>query len=317
MQLIEKTRIYNPVDWGARGFFSAFSHDGQLIAVRVPSDLHNSCRKKKDNLFVYDINGEIKWSGYSADGGDGNERGIVFYPDKYHLLVPGCDDNIGSLDGLKCYQIGGVGYTLPFNQTHLSGINTSIILASDKGEAILGSKCGDNRLFCVIGNKELQINHAYCTEAYFSPDVEFLALTSILEFKSWVYQLSEYDKEIELSGQFVCFLPNRKLLEYANKNFVVWDISNWQVIHNNGVDLPSSIVSGASTDDGQFIVLCDFLGEISLWETKSFTLLSKTKLASNYIVSRMRFSTDRKHLLTEVMDGERIRKEIIVWRITQ
>ena len=313
MQIIEQTRIFNPNDWGSSGIFSAFSHDGQLIAVRVPSILYNSSRKKKDNLFIYDIYGNEKWSGYSADGGDGNEKGIAFYPDKYSLLVPGCDDNHGNLDGLKCYKIGGIGYTLPFSQTYLSGINTSIILASDNGEAILGRKCGDNRLFCVISKKELPINLAHCTEAYFSSDVEFLALTSILGYESWVYQLSEQDKKIELSGQFVCFLPDRKILEYVNKSFVVWDISNLQEIHNIRVDLPPYIVSGASTDDGQFFALCDFLGEISLWETKSFTLLSKTKLPSNYIASRMRFSTDRQYLLTEVMDEKRIRKEIIVW----
>jgi len=313
MQIIEKTRIYNPDAWGASGIFSAFSHDGQLIAVRVPSNLYNSSRKTKDNLFVYDITGKIIWSGYSADSGDGNEKGIVFYPDKYSILVPGCDDNNGNLDGLKCYQIGGTGYTLPFNQTHLSGINTSIILASDNGEAILGRKCGDDGLFCVIGKKELPINLTHCTEAYFSPDIELLALTSILGYKSWLYQLSEHFKNIEMFGQFVCFLPDKKILEYVNKNFVVWDFCNMQEIHNIRVALPASIVSGASTDDGQFIALCDFLGEISIWETKNFTLMSKTKLASNYIVSRMRFSNDRQYLLTEVMDGERIRKEIIVW----
>ena len=227
MKITELTRIYNPEEWGANSIFSAFSSDGQLIAVRVPNKGWDS-GKKQDNLFVYDINGNKKWSECSIDGGTFNESGIVFYPDKYNLLVPGADDNQGNQDGLKQYQIGGHGYTLPFAHTNLDGINTSIYAASDRGEAILGK---NNGLFCVIGKNQLPIKDDTFSEAYFSPDVEYLAFTFILDSKSWLYNLAESDKKIELSGQFLCFLPNKQLLEYDRKNFIVWDINNWQAIH--------------------------------------------------------------------------------------
>jgi len=311
MKIIEQTRIYNPDDWGASGIFSAFSHDGQLIAVRVPNKVWDS-GKKKDNLFVYDINGNKKWFGYSLDGGTFNESGIVFYPDKYSLLVPGADDNHGNLDGLKQYSIGGNGYTLPFAHTNLNGINASIYAASDKGEAILGIKDG---LFCVIGRKELPIKLDGFSEAYFSPDVEYLAFSYFMTRESWLYKLSESDKKIQLSGQFISFLPNRQLLEYDKNNFVVWDMSNWQEIRKFKVNLPHYIFSGASTDDGQWFALCDLNGEISLWDYENFTLLSKINLPSNYSISRMKFSSDRQHLLTVVMNGERQRKEVVVWQI--
>jgi WD40 repeat protein len=311
MKIIEQTRIYNPDEWGTSGIFAAFSHDGQLIAVRVPNNIWNN-GEKQDNLFVYDINGNKKWFGYSLDGGTFNESGIVFYPDKYSLLVPGADDNHGSLDGLKQYQIGGHGFTLPFAHTSLNGKNTSIYAASDKGEAILGKKDG---LFCVFGRNQLSIKYDGFSEAYFSPDVEYLALTYFMNWESWLYKTSESDKKIKLSGQFVCFLPNRQLLEYDKDSFVVWDINNWKVTQKVKVNLPHYIFSGASTDDGQRFALCDLNGEISLWDYKSFTLLSKINLPSSYSISRMKFSSDSQHLLTVVMDGERQRKEIIVWQV--
>lgn len=315
MKIIEQTRIYNPDDWGAGGIFSAFSHDGQLIAIRIPNNIWNN-EKKQDNLFVYDIYGNKKWSGFSLDGGTANEAGIVFYPDKYSLLVPGADDNYGSLDGLKQYQIGGNGFALPFGNTSLNGINTSVYAASDNGEAILGKKDG---LFCVIAKKELSIKRDGFSEAYFSPDVEYLAFSNFLDWKSWLHDLSKSDKKIELSGQFVCFLPNKQLLEYESgykkSNFVVWDMSNWQEIKRVAANLPHYIYSGASTNDGELFAVCDFDGEISLWDFESFTLLDKINLPSRYGVSRMKFSFDNQHLLSVIMDGERRRKEIIVWKI--
>jgi WD40 repeat protein len=313
MKIIEQTRIYNPDDWGTGGIFSAFSHDGQLIAVRVPSKIWQNGGQKSDNLFVYDIYGNKKWSGFSLDGG---ESGIVFYPDKYSLLVPGADDNHGSLDGLKQYQIGGNGFALPFGHTSLNGINTSVYAASDNGEAILGKKDG---LFCIIGKKELPINGDGFSEAHFSPDVEFLAFSYFFDWKSWLHDLSESDKKIELSGQFVSFLPNKQLLEYESgynkSNFVVWDMSNWQEIKRVTANLPYYIYSGASTNGGKLFAVCDFDGEISLWERESFTLLDKVNLPSRYGASRMKFSSDSQHLLSVIMDGERRRKEIIVWKI--
>lgn len=311
MKIIEKTRIYNPDDWGAGGIFSAFSHDGQLIAVRVPCRVSDG-GEKKDNLFVYDINGNKKWSGYSLDGGSFSESGIVFYPDKYSLLVPGADDNHGSLDGLKQYQIGGHGFTLPFAHTSLNGINTSICVASDKGEAILGKKDG---LFCIIGKNQLPIKHDGFSEAYFSPNAEYLAFTFFHNWESWLYKISESNKKIKLSGQFVCFLPNRKLLEYDENSFTIRNIDDWQEIKKVKVNLPYRIFSGAITDDGQLFAICDLNGEISLWEYEKFTLLSKINLPSSYSISRMKFSSDRQYLLTVVMDGERQRKEVIVWKI--
>jgi WD40 repeat protein len=311
MKIIEQTRIYNPIDWGTSGIFSAFSYDGQLIAVRVPNKVWDS-RKKQDNLFVYDINGNKKWSGFSLDGGTFNEKGIVFYPDKYNLLVPGADDNHGSLDGLKQYQIGGSGYALPFAHTNLNGINTSIYAASDRGEAILGKKDG---LFCVTSKKELPIKHDGFSEAYFSPDVEYLVFTSFPNWDFGLYKLSESNKKIKLSGQFVCFLPNRQLLGYDTGNFIVWDINNWQEIQKVKVNLSHFVFSGASSLDGNWFALCDLNGEISLWEHESFTMMDKVNLSSNYGVSRMKFSSDNKHLLTVIMDGEYQRREIVVWRI--
>jgi len=313
MKIIEQTRIYNPDDWGTGGIFSAFSHDGQLIAVRVPCKIWHNGGQKVDNLFVYDIKGNKKWSGFSLDG---SESGIVFYPDKYSLLAPGADDNYGSLDGLKQYQIGGNGFTLPFFNTSLNGINTSIHAASDNGEAILGIKDG---LFCIIGNKELQISRDGFSEAYFSPDVEYLVFSYFMTWKSWLHKLSESDKKIELSGQFVCFLPNKQLLEYESgynkSNFVVWDMTNWVEIKRVPVNLPHYVYSGASTNDGKLFAICDYDGEISLWDFESFTLLNKVNLPSRYGASRMKFSSDSQYLLSVIMDGERRRKEIIVWKI--
>ncbi len=311
MKIIEQTRIFNPDEWGSRSIFSAFSHDGQLISIRVPNNIwHNE--KKQDNLFVYDIYGNKKWSGYSLDGGTNNEAGIVFYPDKYSLLVPGADDNHGDLDGLKQYQIGGNGYTLPFAGTSLKGINTTVYAASDNGEAILGKKDG---LFCIIGNKELPIKHDGFSEAYFSPDVEHLVFASFLNWEFWLYKLSESEKKIQLSGQFVCSLPNRQLLAYDKDSFVIWNMDNWKEKQRNKVNLSHFIFSGASTNDGKQFALCDLDGQISLWDRESFTMLDKVNLPSNYGISRMKFSSDSQHLLTVLMDGDRQRKEIIVWKI--
>lgn len=310
MKIIEQTRIYNPDEWGTSSIYTAFSHDGQLVAVRVPYNIWLN-GKKQDNLFVYDIYGNKKWSKCSLDSG--TEQGIVFYPDKYSLLVPGRDDNQkADVDGLKQYQVGGNGYKLPFAHTSLNGTNTSIYAVSDKGEAIFGKK---NKLFYVIGKNEIPIEHNGSSEAYFSPDVEYLAITYFTTWESWIYKISKGANKIKLSGQFVCFLPNKQLLEFDKGSLIVRNIEDFQEVQKAKVSFQYPIFSGASTEDGKWFALCNSNGEISLWERESFTPLDMANLPSNYGVSRMKFSSDNQHLLTVVMNGEREKKEIIVWQV--
>ncbi len=312
MKIIEHTRIFNPREWGSRGISSAFSNDGQLIAVRVPCEAWSY--KKQDNLFVYDIYGNKKWSGFSLDGGSWNEWGIVFFPDKYSVLVPGADDNGGSLDGLKQYKIGGNGFSLPFSHTSLNGINTSVYAAADNGRAILGRK---NGLICVINKREFPMRDESFSEAHFSSESDCLAFIGLFRSSSWLYDLSAIDNKIELSGQFVCFLSNKQWLEFDRGDFVVRNISNLQEAQRIKSNFPnySRIFSGAASEYGKLFTLADLDGAISLWDRESCTPLDRIKLSPNTAISRMKFSTDGQYILTVVMDGNMVRKEIIVWQI--
>jgi WD40 repeat protein len=316
MNLVQHNRIYNPQAWGDKGNFFAFSPDGQLVAVRQPHDWEN---ENKRNIFVYDLDGNEKWSYCSLDGGSFSEAGIAFFPDKYHVLVPGADENHKGMDGLKKYSIGQTGFTLPFEHTALNGINTAIQAVSDGGESILGRKDG---LYCISGRDQISLPNDGFSEAYFSQDANFLVFTGFLNHESWIFLLSDAGNKIKLDGVFVCFLPNQQMLLSTNTTtgtkFSIWSLDTLEKKSELDRNQPVySILSGACSNDGNLIAMCDVDGVLSLWRNGDFSLLDTVKLSDQQSISRMKFSYDGRYLLTVIMDGKRNRQEVVVWEIQE
>lgn len=312
MKLVQKNRIYFPQEWGDNELFFAFSQDGELIAVRHTCD--NSYPSTQKNIFVYTVDGEKKWEHRSLDRGG---RGVAFFPDKHHLLVPGADDSEKNLDGLKLYPIGNNTFKFPFANSSIHGVNTSVYGASNGGGYVLGYK-EYGHLYCLSMSGETQLPGIRFTEAYFSPNVDAVVLHSISDGKSYFLRLSTPQAPIDFDGQFVCFLPDKKILIAKNVSsrtiFSILELETMQVTSQYDCERPEYIIdSGACSPDGNVIATCDINGSLDLW-SKDLSHLSTLRLSNGQRVSRMQFSYDNRHLLAVIMNGYD-RREVIVWNM--
>lgn len=312
MKLVQKNRIYFPQDWGDNELFFAFSQDGELIAVRHTCD--NTSFSTQKNIFVYTVDGEKKWEHRSLDRGG---RGVAFFPDKHHLLVPGSDDSEKNLDGLKLYSIGDTAFKFPFANTSIHGENTSVYGVSNDGGYALGYKeRGD--LYCLSMVSEIQLPKISFSEACFSANNDVVALHSIGESKSYILWLSNPQNVIALDGQFVCFLPHKKILIAKNEHprtvFSAIELETMKAVSHHESEHPEyTVVSGACSPDGQTIVTCDINGSLDLWNS-NLAHISNVRLSGGQRISRMQFSYDNRHLLAVIMNGYD-RREVIVWNI--
>ncbi len=313
MKFTQNNRIYFPQEWGGNERFFAFSPDGELIAVHVTCD--NSSGSRKKNLFVYDRDGREKWSHRSVDRG---ERGVVFWADKYNLLVPGSDDDQKNLDGLKHYKIGSTVLDFPFANTALGGIGTAIDAVAERGDRILGHKFQDG-LYCISNNSQIKLPNISFSEAYFSPDSSVIAFISFVVKGSNLLSLATAEQTSFFEEQFVCFLPNNQILfsknAYPRTTFSILHLDTLEMISEFDREGPKYLIaSGACSPDGTLVATCDTDGELNLWGLDGFSIMATAKLSKGQSVSRMHFSFDNRHLLTVIMEGNQ-RKEVAIWNI--
>ena len=150
MRLIRKTTIYHPDIWQSRVHF-AISRDGQLIVVRS-----NIKITATNNIFIYDTNNNMVDAFGIVTGG---EIGVAFWPDKHHILTPGCSPNNSFNSeyevGLICKRWGSDDYTVPHSYA-VSGTDVQLYGVSDSGRYVMTGRSA----LCIDTQKRntIQIN---------------------------------------------------------------------------------------------------------------------------------------------------------------
>jgi WD40 repeat protein len=306
--LVHKTTIYYPKVWGAHLKYFDISQDGQLIVVRVNDDLDD----KGDNVFVYDTGGKIVDSFKSPHGG---EEGVAFWPDKCHLLTPGCDPTGGERDGLKCQQLGNNDYDLPLSETPLSGIRINLLATSNSGRYVLGKACWPERTLCVdtYDHTVIPIENIY--KAQFSPNDRFVAGNNgsvyiQIQLKGLVIALPSGEVIWRGKQPFLCFLPEGEHFVsqddyYPNYAVVIWELPECKVVSRYPVD--ERLVVAAYSSDGKWFATGDDKGSICLRNTVDYTIETRFKSAHSTPIRHIKFSFDNTELVTVS------KEEIMVW----
>ena len=208
----DKVKIYDPSRWGAYEKWFAVSRTGDVIAARIVDK--GSPWDGSKNVFFYNSKGTLIHSMGNCHGG---ESGTAFWPDEYHILLPGCDPENGVRDGIKHYRIGDriESYSLPFDSI-ISGIWCHVIGASPSGRyVILANRSQRNGYFIdTYDNSYWETPNITMTalelyEPIFTEDEKYVALKGRLNQRDCVI-LKVPECRVVWKDQtgFLCFTEN-------------------------------------------------------------------------------------------------------------
>ena len=322
--------------WGSHGKSFTFSSTGQFVAVKI----HDTLRDGDDhhNIFVYNFMGIRVWSTRTLSSG---ETGIAFFPDNHHIVVSGCEDRLSpnrkDRDGIKKWEINGDDYELIFDNTPMTGINVHIHGASDNGKTLLAKKPASlEGLYCLQIGKEYKLPDIPFSEAYFSPNGDFLVVVYFILQKQSFIKLVE---PIEINGvpvniaakalddetygfmpseaDFVCFINDQEFVTTKDNMFYISNTNTYQLLKEFNADKKPSghVLAGTYSPSKNLIATAHSDGTVSIWDYTDFLLKGQTKLVNEHIAARLKFTNDGKHLLAIGMMKNFEREAVYIWKI--
>lgn len=190
LRIAQVADISDPYRWGTSHVSFAITSDCRHIAV-MPSYGFRPDDDRYDRVYIYDFNGKLANALHSPRG---TERGILFWPDDFHLLIPGYDLREGSITVLWRSLLDDR-VNRPFRDTVLDGTQQSLVGAAVDGRFIAGRFSGANNqgawLYDTGTRAVRRISIEEVTRAVFSPDQRHVAMI--------------YDDHVS-SGSYLCCL---------------------------------------------------------------------------------------------------------------
>ncbi len=312
-RLIRKITIFDPERWQGRKGDFAISNDRQLIAVHLRGSSGLWPKDHKTNIFVYDFTGKflLSFTNYTTAN-----RGIAFWPDDHHILVPG-EDPDGNRDGLKLWQLGANQYSLPFDSSVLSGIWVNLAGISPSGTYIVGSI--RNSYYCLNTVTKKAIVVPPCSTVGFSQDERYV-ITKAYAGDWLVNLLNEMSYSSESTGYFSSFLPNNHQylsMGIGHKNYSsesewhIRDIRTFEVAIRYPRNDKIWFRVAAYSNQGKMIAGGDHNGNIVVVSADDYSLLTDSVQGHPSAVSHIYFSEDDSEIITVSEDS------LVIWQYLQ
>lgn len=187
-------------NWGSSVRNYAISPTGDRIAVLLSDGLDHT----GDNIFVYDLHGNLLLSFRNDNGG---EQGLAFWRDNDHLLTSGCDLTQYDRDGLKLWCLGrNPTYSHFLADTPLTNINLYLATVSPSGRYVLG-RPRHGGLICVDthqDNEWWEVDLGTPGGHYAFSDTErYMAAWNPNEWETSIIDMKERQRVFR--GKFLCF----------------------------------------------------------------------------------------------------------------
>ena len=307
-KLIRKTTIFDPARWQGRKGEFAISADWQMIAVHLRDSSGDWPKDHKTNIFVYDLTGKLllSFTNYTTAN-----RGITFWPDTHHILVPG-EDPYGNRDGLKLWRLGAEQYSLPFESSVLSGIWVNLMGVSPSGTYIVGSVSSD--CYCLNTITKEAIVVPPCRIVKFSQDERYMS--SKANAGNWLTNLSDgISYSDSTTGFFLSFLPNSQQylsmgsnLRDSSDEWHIRDIKSFEVVSRFAQNDKMWLRVATYSNHGDLVAGGNYDGNLFLFKSDDFSLLAQSIAGHPDAVTHIYFSPDDSEIISISEDSA------VVWQ---
>ncbi|MBX3052651.1 MAG: hypothetical protein KF753_14305 [Caldilineaceae bacterium] len=335
--------IMNLGIWGAHDLETptkereiAISAHGNYIAVRPA--LRNWEHKDRFAIFVYNTSGALICSTKNPNGG---ERGLSFWPDENHLLMPGHNPT-GMATGkgpsaLKLWRLGGNNFSFPFidedfgygNQVYLFGVSrtgryvitnlgcfdtySNTAVCESHGSYVFAS---NDKFVAVNRNSDpryLDSSHLeiFETTSPAAPDGTRSTDSSHLE----IFETTEWNRLWDGSEFCLTFSPDCQYVATSlfDSELRIRSVDSFDIVAAIG-KLPNSnsydyYTAAEYTSDGQILFTGSRNGHLCVWDIEKQTCLERIEHAHTYPITQMKFSPANNELITT--DNERI----VIWQL--
>jgi hypothetical protein len=267
----EKAVIFDGHKWGDRSNDFAISPSCQYIAVHP---------RQHERVYLYYNSGEEIKSFSHPNGG---ELGIAFWPDNYHLIIPGYDYQHHGITVIQ-YSWRDDERQFPFANTIVRDTSQKIIGCSRNGRYLAGYTASQNHSWYHDRLNRLLHTCPGAAKAVFSENEEFVIF--IFDGGADYYSVNLATNEIVRSPlpvniwatekeNFICFSKEAEQGIFSkNHEIVIRRMSDLQLVRSVNTDLERP-TTGCLSADGEFYFFGCGNGDILAVTSSDFTCIGR------------------------------------------